>query len=299
MKNKQNRRYLRTDMAQEAYADAELENGIRGIKYKEETVNGMSLCRLDIESEEGEKILDRKMGRYITLDVGRIWLKADAEFKSASKLLSREILSMIKRLCKNPRSILVVGLGNRYIASDSIGPLTVKGLSVTRHLPLTLNFHKSNPIPVTVLSALAPGVLGQTGIETSEIILGTIEKTAPSLLIAVDALAAKSTERLATTVQLSDSGISPGSGMGNNMCLISRETMGIPVISIGVPTVVNSSTMVCEMLERAGVSDIPDTMNELLENGKSFFVTIKDADIAAKELSRLISSAIMSACDII
>ena len=295
VKSEWKKRYLRTDMAQESYVDAELENGVRGIKYREENIDGFQICRLDITNDEGAKILNRQIGTYVTVTVGRIWLADDECFARAVSVLSEEIKGLIKKVCHGPHGVLVAGLGNRYIASDSIGPLTVKGLTVTRHLR-ELDpelFSKLSSLP---LSAVTPGVVGQTGIETAEIVRGAVSVAQPSLIIAVDALAARSVDRLAVTVQLSDSGISPGSGIGNRRSAIDKNALGVPVISVGVPTVVDSSTLVCDMFEQAGINDIPDQMRSVLDNGKSFFVTLKDADAASAELARLISSAIQTAC---
>lgn len=198
---------------------------------------------------------------------------------------------MAHALAPSLESILVAGLGNRDITSDAIGPLTVKHLTVTRHIkeldpPL---FARLGTLP---LSAVAPGVIGQTGIETAALIRGAADTALPSLILCVDALAAKSVDRLAVTIQLSDTGIAPGSGIGNHRRAIDRTTVGAPVLAIGVPTVVDSSTMVSDMLERAGVEEISPSLRRELDNGRSFFVTVKDTDTATGEMAKLIAAAI-------
>lgn len=135
-------------------------------------------------------------------------------------------------------------------------------------------------------------MIGQTGIEAVELIRGAAENVSPQLIIAIDALAAKSVDRLAVTVQISDTGIAPGSGIGNARKAIDRSTLGVPVISVGVPTVVDSSTLIYDTLSLAGATDLPDCVKNALDNGKSFFVTLKDADSAARENARLIARAI-------
>jgi spore protease len=145
------------------------------------------------------------------------------------------------------------------------------------------------------LAAIAPGVVGQTGIETAELIRSAVEAISPSVLICIDALAARSVDRLAVTVQLSNTGIAPGSGIGNHRQAINRDFLGIPVIAIGVPTVVDSSTMVYGMLEKAGVTEISEALETELENGRSFFVTLKETDTATAEMARLIARAIQLA----
>lgn len=283
--------YLRTDMAEECCEGIDLEKGVRGIRFREYTERGILISRLEITDSEGEKIIGKPIGNYITINVGKIWLSDDTTFENAAEVLASEIKQTADCLCPNAESILVAGLGNRYITSDSIGPLAVKDITVTRHIK-ELDPDLFGKLSALTVSAVAPGVIGQTGIETVEIIRGAVQNVSPSLIIAIDALAAKSVERLAVTVQLSDNGLSPGSGIGNERKAIDKETLGIPVISIGVPTVVDSSTLIYDMLERAGAEEIPDGVKKALDNGKSFFVTLKDADAASREKARLIARAL-------
>lgn len=267
-----------------------------GIDYSDSVENGVSVSTLVISSNEGEKIIGKPIGTYITVDTGKVWLKSDSEFESMIAVISEKIKMLIENQAggMDELSVMVIGLGNRYITSDAIGPLSLKDITVTRHIK---DYDKDlyDAINSLSVSALAPGVVGQTGIETSEIISGAVEKAAPGLVIAIDALASRSVERLAATVQLSNTGIAPGSGIGNCRKAINKDTLGVPVISIGVPTVVDSSTLIMDLLSKADIRGLPDDLEKKLENGKSFFVTLKDSDIAISEMARLIASSVNAA----
>lgn len=284
-------RYDRTDMAAECCADLDLEKGVRGIRFKEYQTDDISISQLHITSSEGEAIIGKPRGRYITLHVGKVWLKSDEDFEKTAAVLGRELKELVRSKVKNLDCILVVGLGNRFITSDAVGPLAVKNLTVSRHIK-ELDPPLFEALATLPIAAIAPGVVGQTGIETAELIRGTAERITPSVILCIDALAAKSVERLAVTVQLSDNGIAPGSGIGNQRQAIDEASLGVPVMAIGVPTVVDSSTMVYGMLEQAGVTELSDPLKAALENGRSFFVTLKDADTASAEAARLIARAI-------
>ncbi len=286
--------YLRTDMAEECCEAYNLEKGIRGIVYKEYKDRGIGITRLEITDKEGEKIIGKPCGTYITVRVGKIWLADDETFENTVEVLSNEFKKLASGICSNIDSILVAGLGNRYITSDSIGPLVIKDITVTRHIK-TLDPFLFDKLSSLCVSAIVPGVIGQTGIETVEIIKGAAKNVSPSIIVVVDALAAKNVDRLAVTVQISDTGIAPGSGIGNTGKAINKQTVGIPVISVGVPTVVDSSTLIYDALERAGLEEIPEKLKKTLDNGKSFFVTLKDADSASRETARLIARSLNAA----
>ncbi len=282
-------KYIRTDMASEACPNKE--NGsLRGIRASERTTLTFPVTEISVTSREGEEILGKPVGDYLTVSLGKIWLDSDERRGNAALVLGEELKKLIYSFGK-PNAVLVVGLGNRYITSDAIGPLTVKGITPNRHI------RESDPELFEKLGslctcALTPGVSAQTGLEALDTVKGALEASGASVVIVIDALASKSVDRLGTTVQLSNTGIKPGSGIGNARSSIDKDTLGVPVISLGVPTVVNSSTLVCDILERAGVSDIPPSLHEELENGRSFFVTLKDADTVIKEMSYLLSEAI-------
>lgn len=239
-------------------------------------------------------------GRYVTADIGRIWLESDERAEACVRMLAGEIEGYAERLCagkpRHERCILAAGLGNRFITADSLGPLTVDKLTVTRHMTGKGGFFDTTGC--SELCAVQTGVLGQTGIETALTVAGAVAAAGADLVIAVDALAARSVKRLATTVQLSDLGIRPGSGLGNRRLAVDADSVGCPVLSIGVPTVVDSATLVCDMLERAGITELSPSLCKELEEGLDFFVAPKECDLMADELSTLLSRAICLAAGI-
>ncbi|MBQ7828560.1 MAG: GPR endopeptidase [Clostridia bacterium] len=233
-------------------------------------------------------------GRYVTVTVGKIWLESDERMESCIRVLARELQAFVEEHTKgtppSERCIMIAGLGNRFITADSLGPLTVDKLTVTKHVMGHGGIFDA--MGCSRLCAVQPGVLGQTGIEAAEIIKGAAAAAKPHVIIAIDALAARSTERLASTVQISDGGIRPGSGIGNKRVAINRETVGYPVIAVGIPTVVDSSTLVWDALEQAEIEDISPELRHVLENGRSFFVSPKDSDIISDELSTLLANTV-------
>ena len=285
-------KYSRTDVATEFENE---DSGITaGLNITESERDFFKICKIDITTKKASELLKKPIGRYVNVTVGRIWLEDDRRFDQAVSVISSELTELMRSLAGTPASVLVVGLGNRFITSDAIGPLTVKEITVNRHIK------KSDPelfekLGSLTLSAITPGVTGQTGIEAVDLIKNAVDTVKPSIVICIDALAARDVERLGTTVQLSDSGIAPGSGIGNRRRPIDKDTLGVPVISVGVPTVVDSSTLVFGMLERAGVSSLSPALEKELENGRSFFVTLKDADTVIYETSKLLSAALTSA----
>lgn len=266
-----------------------------GIEYHESEENGIKYASLEVKTEEGAALIGKPIGKYITLFFGKLRTMEDDTLDVTRSVISRKIRDlaeeMLGRRLTHRDGVLVVGLGNREITSDAIGPKTADKLTVTRHIKYA-DEDVWNELDMCEVSALSPGVLGQTGIETVELVRGAAKNVAPSLLIVVDALAARSCERLASTVQLSDVGIEPGSGIGNRRKAIDRDTVGVPVMSIGVPTVVDSSTLVYDALSKAGIKDIDRNLREVLENGRGFFVSPKDSDLICHEVSSLLSEAI-------
>ncbi len=283
--------YIRTDLAAECPV---LENSSRvnGITLKKDNIGNVETTVINILTDEGAKVLNKPIGTYVTLSFGKVNTLSEPDFEQITKILSDQIKLMADKLLINTKtpSILVVGLGNRYITPDAIGPLSTKGVIVTRHIEES-DKELFRLINMQNISAISPGVLGQTGIETFEIINGINKNIKPDLIIAIDALASRNVDRLATTIQLSDSGISPGSGIGNHNKAINKSTVGVPVIAIGVPTMVSSATLVYDVLDKANVEETEE-LNEILSNGKNFYVTLNDCDLIVNTLSSLISDAI-------
>ncbi|MBE6574125.1 MAG: GPR endopeptidase [Ruminococcaceae bacterium] len=282
----ENRGFIRTDLAQEC-REASGMSEIKGVKYIEKEEKGFRILYMEIENEEASRIIGKDMGRYVTVETGKIWLLDEARRDGLRDIL----VKYIDKLCGQANSILVVGLGNRSITSDALGPKAVDKLLVTRHLR-SLAPELFESISHREISALCPGVVGQTGIETFELIRGATESVKPDLVIAIDALAARSVDRLASTVQISDSGIAPGSGIGNRRRSINKGSLGVPVLALGIPTVVDSATLVYDALERAGIVKIDDSLTKVLENSKSFFVSLKESDTAVEESAHLLSEAL-------
>ncbi len=286
-------KYVQTDLACEILGDGEsLPNGV---EHRVQTIGGISISRVLISDRAAAKTLNRPCGCYVSYQGRRLNLLHDAEEESLVRLLGGELRTMATHLSGKQVdtnfSVCVVGLGNRELTADALGPLVTARLTATRHLrDEASDLYRS--LRCCQLSTVTPGVLGQTGIESLELLRGTVESVSPDLLIAVDALAARSCERLASTVQLSDTGIAPGSGVGNHRSEISKKTLGIPVISLGIPTVVHSSTLVLDALREAGMEEAEDSLHRVLQNRHSFFVTSKDCDGVTQAGVRILSRAI-------
>lgn len=279
----------RTDLALEVH---ELRGEESGIRIEETEIEGIKLTTATVESGEGEQKSGKKAGKYITLEVGQIWRFDSQRFNSTAVLLADEISKLIP---DNDGCILVAGLGNEQITPDSIGPRAVKKLLVTRHIQ-TIDAQLYTDAGFGCLAAIAPGVLGQTGIESAEIIKSIVSNIKPKCVIIIDSLASRRLNRLATTIQLADSGISPGSGVYNKRTELSEELLGIPVVSVGVPTVVDAATLAYDLLEEHNGSD-DESFARVIEkilvgSGRDMFVTPKDNDIIAAETARLLATAI-------
>ncbi len=279
--------YIRSDLAMERRKAA---GSGEGIEYEEDERDGITLTRIRVTSEAGEAVIGRPRGNYVTLGIGRPWLMGQSERESAEVLLCEEIARMAEPLCEL-KSVLVAGLGNRSITVDALGPAVTDDLVITRHVKLHEKKLFDSLFDCEVAS-LAPGVLAQTGIETLELVRGAVERVKPSLAVVIDALAARSADRLMTAVQLCDTGIAPGSGIGNSRAALDRETLGVPVIAVGVPTVVNSSTLIRDALELGGITDLTPELEAILENGRSYFVSVKESDAAIDTLAQIIARAL-------
>lgn len=284
--------YPGSDLACEAIPRAE---GCEGTETVERRVGDFRILRMRISTEAAQRRLGRARGCYVTVECGRLDHLGEEAARMLAHLLAGEIRGMARRVTGRAVnahfSVFVAGLGNAELTSDAIGPHTVRRLTATRHLREHASglYHASG---CASLCALAPGVLGQTGIETLEILRGTVHAVRPDLVIAVDSLAARSCSRLASTVQISDTGISPGSGVGNHRAAIDRASLGVPVIAVGVPTVVHSATLVYDALETAGMDPSDERLRCILENGDGFFVSPKESDAISLSASMLLSDAI-------
>ena len=242
---------FRTDLASERrdiYQNANKLEQIEGIKTTQEDINeNIKVDRVQITNQNGEQAIGRPMGNYITIDVKKLKVAGEDEIQKASEVVSKELKNLIDKHIQKQDEILVVGLGNVYVTPDSLGPKVINEIDVTRHLINYLpQYVEEGTRPVC---ALAPGVLGTTGIETMEILKGIVDNTKPKLVMVIDALASRSIDRISSTIQISDTGIVPGAGVGNKRKEISQATLGIPVIAIGIPTVVDLGTIIDEGLD--------------------------------------------------
>ncbi len=296
---------IRTDLAVES-REMHLENNnvstLEGTEVSEEG----PVTRVKILTPQAAQLLNKEIGNYITIDVPRETFDTQEGYEELCKVTATELKNIIH--LKKEDTVLVVGLGNRNITPDSLGPAVTDGLLVSRHLLAYMPDEIDERL--VPLCALSPGVLGITGIETSEIIKGVTEKVRPSLIIAVDALCSRKMERINTTIQISDTGIIPGGGVGNKRHAITNETMGVPVISMGVPTVVDAGTIASDVIDlllkgmEAQASpqlykvlktvdnfDKVSLISEVLTPGE-FIVTPKEIDTDIKNISSVIANGI-------
>ncbi|MBQ4317312.1 MAG: GPR endopeptidase [Clostridia bacterium] len=279
----------RTDLALEVH---ELHGNESGITVHEFEKDGFNLTIAEVSSGKGEEISKKRAGKYITVEIGRIWQKDREVFERVAKLISEEIQSLLP---ENDGCVLVAGLGNEEITPDSLGPRVVKKLLVTRHIQ-AIDRELFVDAGFGCVAALSPGVLGQTGIESSEIIKSVCKSVKPKCVIVIDSLASRRLNRLASTVQISDGGISPGSGVSNRRPELNESTLGAPVISIGVPTVVDAATLAYDLLEEhsgqenEGFAEVIERV--LVGSGKDMFVTPKENDVIARETAKLLACAI-------
>ena len=250
---------------------------IEGVEIKE-TWNkdrSMKVTVVQIRNEDGANAMGRAIGTYITMELPALL----EEEENLKELAEQELEQQLKELLKGKRAehMLVVGLGNREVTADAIGPLTIDGLLVTRHYFQEETVGQAVGKKYRKVSALVPGVMAQTGMETMELIRGVVEKITPDVVVVVDALAARSPNRLNTTIQLTDTGISPGAGVGNNRKKLNEQSLGCPVIAIGVPTVLDAVSIAKE---------------EVAEEVKAFFVMPRNIDSSVQYVSELLAGGI-------
>lgn len=288
---------IRTDLALEA---REMINERHSERMKEENAlpEGMdvntkdteyiTITDISISSDEAERVIGKKKGRYITIELKNPELNTTELQESAAKVLASQIAPFISALNKKEPEIMVAGLGNWHITADSLGPKVIDKIVVTRHVKNLENVEIDGRLGS--VCAVSPGVMGITGIETGEIIRGMISTVKPDILLVIDALASRKASRVNATIQISNTGIIPGSGVGNHRMELSKETLGIPVIAIGVPTVVDAVTLVRDILENAGAKAGRDVLSDA--NAANMVVTPKNIDIAIERMASVISSGI-------
>ena len=275
---------IRTDLAMESWR-AQQGAELPGVSVSTWDAEGASVTEVVIETDAGADLVGKPVGKYVTLECPLIAAHDPDAREAAAGLLGEELALMLP---EGDGPVLVIGLGNRMVTPDSLGPKVVDGTLVTRHLYEALPDavdERMRPV-----CAIAPGVLGITGVETQEIALGIVQHIAPRAVIAIDALAAQSSHRIGTTIQLTDSGIQPGSGVGNRRKAITCETMGAPVIAIGVPTVVDAGTLVADLTEQAGRTGI--RAEDFERFGGGMVVTPKEIDKNVSDIAKLVGYGI-------
>lgn len=284
-----------TDLAQEA---RELHPELPGIYEETETREGIAISRITIENEQSASKIGKLCGKYITLDSPELASRDSDAFRNMAHQLSLEIQALLGEL-KPDATILVAGLGNRFITPDSLGPKVVEKTFVTRHITEYMPDALSEPL--CSVCAIAPGVLGITGVETYDIISSLVFKLKPDVVIAIDSLASRRAARISTTVQLTDTGISPGSGVGNNRAGLNRDALSVPVIAIGVPMVVFASTIAQDTIsliaDKTGLHNDEQKLIKLAEEVISehmgpMVVTPKDIDCIVDDMSQVLSEGI-------
>ena len=304
---------FRTDLAVERrdiYKKAnKIEEEIEGIEIEEQDINEkIKVTRVKITNEEGEKALGKTIGNYITIDVKDLKMATELEIQNSAEVLSKEFGRVLDKHINKQDEVLIVGLGNLYVTPDSLGPKVIKDIDITRHL---INFMPQYVEEGTrMVSAISPGVLGTTGIETIEILKGIVQNINPKLVIVIDALASRSIDRISSSIQLSDTGIVPGAGVDNTRKEISERTLGIPVIAMGIPTVVELATLVSdginifidrlqkkaesnEYLNRLQQEDKYEEVKEALNVGEyNMIVTPKEIDDLIENMKDIVARGI-------
>lgn len=274
---------FRTDLAVEAIENHKSAAALPHVRQSDRTLEGFAVHEVRILSEDAAREIGKPQGRYLTLELDALIRREEDAFPRACKALSTLLRELLPR--PNDGPVLIAGLGNRMITPDAIGPQTADHVIATRHLVAQSPDIFADWRPV---SALAPGVLGQTGVETGEVICGVLDRVRPAAVIAVDALAAGRLSRLLRTVQLADTGITPGAGVGNARAALNKETLGVPVIAVGVPTVVDGATLAHEISSQLG-QPACEALDDL---SQPVMITTRDIDREVADISRMIGYAV-------
>lgn len=274
---------FRTDLAVEAIENHKTAAALPHVRQSDRTLEGFAVHEVRILSEDAAREIGKPQGRYLTLELDVLIRREEDAFPRACKALS----TLLRELLPHPNDgpVLIAGLGNRMITPDAIGPQTADHVIATRHLVAQSPAIFADWRPV---SALAPGVLGQTGVETGEVICGVLDRVRPAAVIAVDALAAGRLSRLLRTVQLADTGITPGAGVGNARAALNKETLGVPVIAVGVPTVVDGATLAHEISSQLG-QPACEALDDL---SQPVMITTRDIDREVADISRMMGYAV-------
>ena len=275
---------FRTDLAVEAIENMKKAADVRQVRQTDRTLEGFSVSEVEILTDRAAQEIGKPRGRYLTVALDALIRREEDAFPRACRALGALLRELLPGKAQSG-PILVTGLGNRMITPDAIGPQAVDHVIATRHLVEQVPDIFSSWRPV---SALAPGVLGQTGVETGEVVCGVLDRIRPAAVLAIDALAAGRLSRLLRTVQLADTGITPGAGVGNARAALNERTLGVPVIAVGVPTVVDGATLAHEIASQLGGPSC-----EALEDlSRPVMITTRDIDREVADISRMIGYAV-------
>lgn len=291
---------IRTDLALEAREFIEEANGeMRGVIVHTYSDAGdtVQVTHVQITTKNGAKAMGKPIGTYITLEADHLTEPDEDYHREVSEVIANQLRQLLPDF-KEEKSILVVGLGNRDVTADALGPEVVDHLNITRHMLRQFGHAAYSCEKVHEISSIVPGVMGKTGMETAEIIRGVVDSTKPDVIVVIDALAARSTRRLTRTIQITNTGIQPGSGVGNHRNSLTEESLGVPVIAIGIPTVVDAATIVNDAIGHLHQDD-PELQN-IFHDMNNMYVTAKDIDSTIKRLGFTLSEALnmaFSLCD--
>lgn len=292
---------VRTDLALEARESiSEADSSLRGVRVEEYYLEeeDIRVTKVMIDTKNAAKAMGKPVGTYVTMEAPAMVEPDEDYHREVSECLAKELLQIMPG-AEEEQSVLVVGLGNRDVTADALGPQVVDNLFITRHIVREYGKVAYNCDRMNQISALEPGVMAKTGMETAEIVKGVVEETEPDLVVVVDALAARNTKRLNRTIQITNTGIHPGSGVGNHRHALTEESLGVPVIAIGIPTVVDAATIVGDALEK--LLEEEKDMNCIRYKDKhriyfselnNMYMTGKDVDAIIKRVSFTVSEGI-------
>lgn len=304
---------FRTDLAverREIYKKAnKIQAEVPGIETEESEISDkIKVTRVKVTTEEGAQAIGKPIGNYITIDVKKLRNIPDEEMEKISKTISEELTALVDKHVNKEDEVLVVGLGNLYSTPDSLGSKVVQNIEITRHIKKYLPQYIDEN--ARGISAISPGVLGTTGMETQEILQGIVQNTKPKLIVVIDSLASKSIERISSTIQIADTGIIPGAGVDNARKELTENTLGVPVIAIGIPTVVEAATLAADSLDIL-IQKLQDDANSneylnklqeedkyelireaLMPNNYNFIVTPKEIDELIGNMTKVVAEGI-------
>ena len=280
-------RQIRTDLAMEA-ASSHDASALPGVSISGWEEGDIQITEVHVHTKEGAELLGKSEGHYITFDCEGVRRRQSESRSAVSTLLGEELARLLPE--ENGAPVLVVGLGNRMITPDALGPLTVDSTLVTRHLYRELPHlteRGMNPV-----CAVAPGVLGVTGVETMEMVRALVQAIEPRAVIAVDSLSARAVSRVGSTVQLTDTGIQPGSGVGNHRSALTAETLGVPVLALGIPMVIYASTIVRDAFEQLSSPSSENCADARERFGEEFLKnSIGEMIVTPREIDSMVSDA--------